>query len=109
MRRRAATPPTPASRGSTRWTAAGQAGLVPLAALAATTMLAQGDQSSLAQAVTGIQHQFGASDQLLGLIPFGMAVCGGIGGIPMGVLADRGRRTWLLSAVCAIWAAAMGL
>src|SRR5260221_5145728 len=58
----------------------GKAALAPLAALAATTMLAQGDQSSLAQAVTGIQHQFGASDQLLGLIPFGMAVCGGIGG-----------------------------
>jgi MFS family permease len=87
----------------------GKVALAPLAALAATTMLAQGDQSSLAQAVTGIQHQFGASDQLLGLIPFGMAVCGGIGGIPMGVLADRGRRTWLLAAVCAIWAAAMGL
>jgi MFS family permease len=91
-----------------RWLGS-RAAVVPLAALAATTMLAQGDQSSLAQAVGGIQHQFGASDQLLGLIPFGMAVCGGIGGIPMGVLADRHRRTWLLAAVCAIWAAAMGL
>src|SRR6266851_9492062 len=64
----------------------GKAAIAPLAALAATTMLVQGDQSSLSQAVNGIQHQFGASDQLLGLIPFGMAVCGGIGGIPMGVL-----------------------
>src|ERR1700729_4319530 len=108
MRRRAATPPTPASRGSPRWTAAGQVGLAPLAALAATTMLAQGDQSSLAQAVSGIQQQFGVSDQLLGLIPFCMALCGGIGAIPIGVLADRHRRTWLLAAVCAIGAAAMG-
>jgi MFS family permease len=82
--------------------------VVPLAALAATTMLAQGDQSSLAQAVSGIQRQFGASDQLLGLIPFCMAICGAIGVIPIGVLADRHRRTWLLAAVCAIWAAAMG-
>jgi MFS family permease len=72
-------------------------------------MLAQGDQSSLAQAVGGIQHQFGVSDQLLGLIPFCMALCGGIGAIPIGVFADRYRRTWLLAAVCAIWAAAMGL
>src|SRR5580704_8623684 len=101
MRRRAATPPTPASRGSTRWKAAGRVGLAPLAALAATTMLAQGDQSSLAQAVSGIQQQFGVSDQLLGLIPFCMALCGGIGAIPIGVLADRHRRTWLLAAVCA--------
>jgi hypothetical protein len=28
-------------------------------------MLVQGDQSSLSQAVIGIQHQFGASDQQL--------------------------------------------
>ncbi len=72
-------------------------------------MLAQGDQTSLAQAVGGIQHQFGVSDQLLGLIPFCMAICGGIGAIPIGVFADRHRRTWLLAAVCAVWAAAMGL
>jgi MFS family permease len=72
-------------------------------------MLAQGDQSSLAQAVSGIQHQFGVSDQLLGLIPFCMALCGGAGAIPIGVFADRYRRTWLLAAVCAIWAAAIGL
>ena len=108
MRRRAATSPTarspkPPGRGL------GAGGLlVPLAALAATTMLAQGDQSSLAQAVSGIQRQFGASDQVLGLIPFCMAICGAIGAIPIGVLADRHRRTWLLAAVCAIWAAAMG-
>jgi MFS family permease len=83
--------------------------LAPLAALAATTMLAQGDQSSLAQAVNGIQHQFHVSDQTLGLIPFIMAICGGIGAIPIGVFADRHRRTRLLATVCAIWAAAMGL
>ena len=71
-------------------------------------MLAQGDQSSLAQAVSGIQRQFGVSDQVLGLIPFCMAICGAIGAIPIGVIADRHRRTWLLAAVCAIWAAAMG-
>src|SRR5258707_4539609 len=63
----------------------GKAALAPLAALAATTMLAQGDQSSLAQAVTGIQHEFGTSDQLLGLIPFGMAGCRRVrGGFPCG-------------------------
>src|SRR5260370_6091104 len=84
------------------------AALVPLAALAATTMLAQGDQSSLAQGVTGIQRQFGASDQLVGLIPVAMAVCAGIGAIPVGVLADRAKRTWLLGVVCAVWTAAMG-
>src|SRR5579872_300047 len=108
MRRRAATPPEAPTRRSRGWGTGGRSALVPLVALAATTMLAQGDQSSLAQAVGGIQRQFGVSDQLLGLIPFCMAICGGIGAIPIGVLADRHRRTWLLAAVCAIWAAAMG-
>ncbi|HEY7013012.1 MAG TPA: MFS transporter [Streptosporangiaceae bacterium] len=103
--RRPAQPGTPA-RGPREFR--GRAAIAPLAALAATTMLVQGDQSSLSQAVNGIQHQFGASDQLLGLIPFLMAVCGSIGAIPLGVLADRRRRTWLLAGVCAIWAAAMG-
>ncbi len=122
MRRRAAAVPgaQAAARGSARRPAQpappargprefrGRAAIAPLAALAATTMLVQGDQSSLSQAVNGIQHQFGASDQLLGLIPFLMAVCGSIGAIPLGVLADRRKRTWLLAGVCAIWAAAMG-
>lgn len=98
--------PGPPARGPREFR--GRAAIAPLAALAATTMLVQGDQSSLSQAVNGIQHQFGASDQLLGLIPFVMAVCGSIGAIPLGVLADRRRRTWLLAGVCAIWAAAMG-
>jgi MFS family permease len=82
--------------------------VVPLAALAATTMLAQGDQSSLAQAVHGIQHEFRVSDGVIGFIPFAMAVAGSVGAIPLGVLADRARRTWLLAAVCAVWAAGMG-
>src|SRR5260370_25608449 len=63
------------------------AALVPLAALAATTMLAQGDQSSLAQAVTGISRQFGASDPLVGLIPAAMAVGAAIGAYPGGLPA----------------------
>jgi MFS family permease len=90
------------------WGATGSSAMWPLAALAATTMLVQGDQSSLGQAVTGIEHQFHASDQLVGLIPLLMAVAGGLGAIPIGVIADRRRRTWLLGAVCALWAVLMG-
>lgn len=90
------------------WGPGGKSALVPLAALAAITMVAQGDQSSLAQAVNGIQHQFHASDQLVGLIPFLMACAGGIGAIPIGMFADRHKRTWLLAGVCALWALFMG-
>jgi len=83
-------------------------GAVALIALAATTMLMQGDQSALAQAVHGIEQQFGLSDQVVGLIPLIMAGCASLGAIPIGVLADRRRRTWVLAGVCAVWAFAMG-
>ena len=71
-------------------------------------MLIQGDQSALAQAVHGIEQQFGLSDQVVGLIPLVMAACASIGAIPVGVLADRRRRTWVLAGVCALWAVGMG-
>jgi hypothetical protein len=44
-----------------------------LAALAATTMIIQGGQSALAQAVHGMEQQFSLSDQAAGLIPLIMA------------------------------------
>ena len=80
-----------------------------LAALAATTMLIQGDQSALAQAVHGIEQQFGLSDQVVGLIPLIMAAVASIGAIPLGVLADHRRRTWVLGGVCLLWSLGMGL
>lgn len=98
------------ARSSARkgWGPGGKSALVPLAALAAISMLAQGDQSSLSQAVNGIQHQFHASDQLVGLIPLLMACAGSLGAIPIGLFADRHKRTWLLAGVCALWALFMG-
>jgi MFS family permease len=84
-------------------------GGVALAALAATTMIAQGDQSALAQAVHGIEQQFGLTDQTVGLIPLIMAACAAIGSVPLGVLADHRRRTWVLAGVCFIWALGMGV
>jgi MFS family permease len=107
--RRTVTRTTARSPRKPGWGAGGKSVFIPLAALAATTMLAQGDQSSLSQAVNGIQHEFHTSDGVLGLIPFLMAVAGGVGAIPVGVFADRHRRTWLLGAVCALWAVLMGV
>jgi MFS family permease len=84
-------------------------GALALTGLAATTMLIQGDQSALAQAVHGLEQQFELSDQVVGLIPLIMAACASIGSIPLGVLADHRRRTWVLSGVCLLWALGMGI
>lgn len=83
-------------------------GALALVALAATTMLIQGDQSALAQAVRGLETQFHLSDQVVGLIPLIMAAAASLGAIPLGVLADHRRRTWVLAGVCLVWALGMG-
>jgi MFS family permease len=84
-------------------------GALALTALAATTMLVQGDQSALAQAVHGLEQQFSLSDQVVGLIPLIMAGAASLGAIPLGLLADRRRRTWVLAGVCLVWTIAMGV
>src|SRR4051812_18299599 len=84
-------------------------GWAPLVALAATTALETGERQSLSQAVDGIQASFHVSDTALGFLAFAMAVVGVIGAFPVGVLADRVRRTYLLAAAVAIWTLCMGL
>jgi MFS family permease len=72
-------------------------------------MLIQGDQSALAQAVRGLETQFHLTDQVVGLIPLIMAAAASLGAIPLGVLADHRRRTWVLAGVCLVWAVGMGV
>jgi MFS family permease len=84
-------------------------GALALAALAATTMLVQGDQSALAQAVHGLEQQFELSDQIVGLIPLIMAAAASLGAIPLGVLADRRHRTWVIAGAALVWTVAMGV
>ena len=84
-------------------------GWLPLVALAATTALESGERQSLSQAVDGIQHQFHVSDAAVGWLPFAMAIVAIPGSIPIGILTDRVRRTWLLAAAIALWTVCMGL
>jgi len=84
-------------------------GWMPLIALAATVALESGERQSLSQAVDGIQHRFHVSDAAIGFLPFAMALVGIIGAIPIGILADRMRRTLLLAWAIGVWTACMGL
>lgn len=84
-------------------------GWIPLLALAATVALESGERQSLAQAVEDLQDDFGVSDLAISVIPFAMALVGGIGAIPFGHLADRYRRTVLLAGAMAIWTVSMFL
>ena len=84
-------------------------GAYPVVALAATLMLEQGEKLSLAQAFDGIRAQFGVSDTALGALAAAMVLVGVVGGIPIGALADRWRRSLLLAIAMVIWTACMGL
>jgi predicted MFS family arabinose efflux permease len=84
-------------------------GWLPLLALAATVALESGERQSLSQAVDGIQHRFHVSDSAVGWLPFAMALIGVLGAFPIGILADRMKRTLLLAWAVVVWTVCMGL
>ena len=84
-------------------------GAYPVVALASTLMLEQGERLSLAQAFDGIRADFGVSDTALGGLAAAMVLVGVLGGIPIGVLADRWKRRSLLVIAMIVWTACMGL
>lgn len=64
------------------------------------------DRSIMAVLVEPVRAEFNVSDTQIGLISsFAFALCFGVAGIPLGVLADRWNRRKLLAACLAIWSA----
>ena len=102
-------PGTDASGAPTLATRAVRYGWIPLVALAGTTALESGERQSLSQAVDGIKHTFHVSDSVVGFLPFAMAIVGVVGAFPLGILADRMRRTILLAVAMLVWTVCMGL
>lgn len=82
-------------------------GWFPIFALATTLAIQNGEMSSLSQAIPGMEHTFHVSDVAVGFIPFAMAGVGVLGAVPIGILADRLRRTRLLAGATALWTACM--
>lgn len=88
-------------------TAARRYGWAPLVAVAVTTALESGERQSLSQALHGIQQDFHVTDAALGFLPFAMAIVGVLGAFPIGILADRARRTVLLAGAVVVWTVCM--
>jgi MFS family permease len=84
-------------------------GAMPLVALAFTQLLESGERQSLAVAAKGIKEHFHVGNSSIGLIAAMMTVIGVAGSFPLGVLADRMRRTWLLAGAMALWTVTMAL
>ncbi|HET6811665.1 MAG TPA: MFS transporter [Acidimicrobiales bacterium] len=84
-------------------------GWAPLLALAATSTLGAGENTSVSQAVNGIQRTFHVSNSTVGLLPVAVSVVAVAGAPPFGLLADRRRRTVVLAGAMLAWTLFEGL
>lgn len=84
-------------------------GMIPLLALATTTLLEAGERGSLSVAVDRLKEDFQLTDKAVGAIPFAMTIIGVLGAFPFGMLADRLRRTRLLAGAMLVWTSCMAL
>jgi hypothetical protein len=67
-------------------------GPLPVVVLGATLAIEAAERMALAQAVEGIQAEFGISDTAVGLLPAAMIVVGVLGALGRGGAAARGPR-----------------
>jgi len=75
-----------------------------LAVLAFVYMFSTVDRTMISVLAEPIKREFGLSDSQLGLLTgLAFAISYSIAGIPLGLLADRVRRTRLLAALVTIW------
>jgi MFS family permease len=75
--------------------------------LASILALSAADVSTVGAAATELRHGLHISNTDIGLLVTTTAIVGAIATLPFGVLADRVRRTAILSITILLWAAAM--
>src|SRR5580700_10447886 len=75
--------------------------------LACVLALASADTATVGAAAAPLRHALGISNTDIGLLVTVTALVGAIFSLPFGVLADRLRRTWILSFTLLTWGAAM--
>src|SRR5580658_4696954 len=75
--------------------------------LACVLALASADTATVGAAAAPLRHALGISNTDIGLLVTVTALVGAVFSLPFGVLAARGRRTWILSGALVTWGAAM--
>jgi len=75
----------------------------PAIAIALVALIDRVEANLMAGALPKIQEEFGFSDTAGGAIATAAAIAGVILLIPAGRLADRGRRTWTIALIVAVW------
>jgi predicted MFS family arabinose efflux permease len=75
--------------------------------LAAVLALSSADASTVGASATPLRHALGITNTDIGLLVTVTSLVAALASLPFGVLADRVRRTWTLSAAIVLWGGAM--
>lgn len=85
------------------------AGALTMVALCFANGLQGGGGQAFAQSTEALKHTFGVNDAMLGIVPFGVAIAGNLGAVPIAALCARHRRTAVLAAMFVVWGILMAL
>jgi predicted MFS family arabinose efflux permease len=96
-----------AARGQLVVTVGGTARTRVVLLLACVLALASADSATVGASAVELRRTLDVSNTDIGLLVSVTAVVAAVFSLPFGVLADRGRRTWILSAALVTWGAAM--
>src|SRR5580693_1748451 len=96
-----------AARGQLVVTVGGSARTRVVLLLACVLALASADSATVGASAVELRRTLDISNTDIGLLVSVTAVVAAVFSLPFGVLADRGRRTWILSGALVTWGAAM--
>ncbi len=96
-----------AARGQLVVTVGGPARTRVVLLLACVLALASADTATVGASAVELRRTLDISNTDIGLLVSVTAVVAAVFSLPFGVLADRGRRTWILAFAMVAWAAAM--
>ena len=80
-----------------------------MVALCFANGLQGGASAAYAQSTEAIKHAFHINDATLGVVPFGVALAGNLGAVPVAALCVRHRRTAVLAGMFVLWGALLAL
>ena len=85
------------------------AGALTMVALCFANGLQGAASTTYAQSTEALKHAFHVKDVALGIVPFGVALAGNLGAVPVAALCARHRRTAILSGMFCVWGVLIAL
>ncbi|MHB8467882.1 MAG: MFS transporter, partial [Acidimicrobiales bacterium] len=80
-----------------------------MVALCFANGLQGGASQAFAQTTEALKHTFHVNDAAIGAVPFGVAIAGNVGAVPVAALCARHKRTAVLAGMFVLWGILMAL